>query len=786
MIDKIQRRFEQRIVAYAQWVVRWRWLVLITMLTGAVVLASGARFLAFSTDYRVYFGKDNPQLAAFDAVEKIYSKNDNILFSVTPEDGDVFTAETLTAVQELTEAGWQLPFATRVDSITNFQHTEADEDDLIVGDLIEDPGAMSQAQLDRAKRIALSEPLLRNRLISPDADVTGVNVTFNLPGESREETPRTAEAARALVERMEEAYPDLAFHITGAIMLNNAFSEAAILDLKTLIPAMYAMIILVMWLMLRSVAGTLSTLVVIGISAASAMGLAGTLGFSLTPPSAQAPTIIMTLAVADSIHILSTMFALMREGKAKVDALVDALRINFMPVFLTSLTTAIGFLSINFSDSPPLRELGNISAVGVIFAFLYSVTVLPALVAILPMRTPKAAFNLDRSMKAFGEFLVAKRGPILWGSLAVSAAVIALIPRNEFNDQFHAYFDESVEFRTDTDYVIDNLTGFYNIYFDLDTGESQGVSDPEYLRKLERFEEFWKQQPHTLHVLHLGQIMERLNKNMHGDDPDYYRLPDNRELAAQYLLLYELSLPYGLDLTNQVNIDKSGSRFIATFDTISSKETRAYAQAGENWLRENAPNLFTHATSPPVMFSYIAERNMQSMIVGVTLALIGISMLLIFALRSVKMGLISLVPNLVPLGLAFGIWGVYSGQINFTMSFVMGMVLGVIVDNTIHFLSKYLRSRRDQHGTAEDAVRYAMSTVGIAILATNVILISGFLILGQSAFLPNATMSQMTAIAIACALIADFLLLPALLLWLDRDRVNERLEGEDYAAVPVD
>jgi hypothetical protein len=675
----------------------------------------------------------------------------------------------------------------RVDSITNFQHTEAEGDDLLVGDLIEDPGALSREDLERARRIALDEPLLLQRLIAADSEVTGVNVTFQLPGASREETPRAAEAARELAQRVQAAHPDVELHVTGAMMLNNAFSEAAIADLKTLIPAMYAMIFLVMWLMLRSVGGTLSTLVIIGVSAASAMGLAGTLGFSLTPPTAQAPTIIMTLAVADSIHLLATMFAQMRAGQSKIDALVESLRINFMPIFLTTATTAIGFLSINFSDSPPLRELGNISAIGVLFAFVYSVTLLPALIALLPMRTPKAPFSLDRAMIGFGNFLVKRRNPVLWGSLAACVAVIALIPLNEFNDQFHAYFDESIEFRTDTDYVIDELTGFYTIYFNLDTGESQGVSDPGYLRKLQAFEDFWEDQPHTMHVQHLGQIMKRLNKNMHGDDPEYYRLPDSRELAAQYLLLYELSLPYGLDLTNQVNIDKSGSRFRVAFDTISSKETRAYAQAGERWLRENTPEIYNYATSPPVMFSYIAERNIRSMISGVTLALIGISMLLILALRSVKIGLISLVPNLVPLGLAFGIWGVYSGQINFTMAFVMGMALGVIVDNTIHFLAKYLRSRRDQGGSAEEAVRYAMNTVGIAILANNLILVSGFLILGQSAFLPNASMSQMTAIAIGSALVADFLLLPALLLWLDRGPAKQACKKEDgYEPAYVD
>ncbi|MEN8721105.1 MAG: MMPL family transporter [Oceanococcaceae bacterium] len=754
--------------AYAQWVLRFRWLVLLLSLLAVAAMGYGAKFLSFSTDYRVFFGADNPQLLAFDRVQNIYNKNDSVLFVIAPEGDNAFNAETLALVEAMTDKAWTLPYTRRVDSITNYQHTEAEGDDLKVGDLVVGAADMDAATLERIREIAVNEPLLLNRLTSPSGHVVALNVTSEFPEKNLNELPETVTAARALRDEMLAAYPGHRIYMTGSNMMSNAFTEASQADIVTLYPLMYLTLIVIMWLLLRSVAGVAASVVVIILSAAGAMGLAGWLGIGLTSPSVAAPVIITTLAIADSVHVLITYFAERRQGTAKEPAMVEALRINFMPVLMTSVTTALGFLTINFTDSPPLSDLGNITAMGVVLAWLVSVSTLPALMMVLPHSTPKAGKDrIAGSLERFGHFSIRQRKPLLIIGSVVSLGTLALLPLNETNDLFAHYFDPRIEFRTDTDYAVDNISGLYTFEFDL--AAPDGVADPDYLAKLDAFKQWWMANPKTMHVASISDIFKRLNLNMHGDDPAWYRLPDNRELAAQYLLLYEFSLPFGLDLANTINIDKSASRFFVVTEHLTSKETRALSVEASRWLEQNAPEMATLGVSPAVMFAYIAERNIIAMMWSIPIALAVISLLLIFALRSLKFGLLSLIPNLLPLGMAFGIWGLYSGTINFTMSICLGMVMGIIVDDTIHFFAKYLRARRELGMTPEQSIPFAFRTVGTALLVTSIILVCGFLILATSAFTPNEGMAQLTAIAIATALIADFVLLPPLILLVDRD-----------------
>ena len=759
------------IVAYGRWVVRHPWLTLLGALIATVLITAGARHLGFSTDYRVYFGPGNPQLVAFEEVQDVYTKNDNSLIILAPKNtDDAFNPQTLAAAAEITEQAWTLPFSLRVDSITNYQHTEAEADDLKVADLVQNPESLTGEALTRIREIAINEPLLVGRLVSQSGHAVAVNVVHQLPMQDITETPEVVAAVRELRDQILAKYPDQEIYLTGSNFMNVSFSEASQKDIITLIPAMYLVIIVITWLLLRSISGTVTTVAVILASMATAMGLAGYAGILLSPPSVSAPIIVTTLAVADSIHVLVSLFANMRQGMSKHDALVDSLRLNFMPIFLTSATTALGFLSINFADSPPLRDLGNITAMGVMMAWLLSITLLPALMSILPATPPKATNLLEGLMSRIAELVVHRRKPVLWGSIAVAVVLCSLAPLNQANETFVHYFDKSIKFRNDTDWAAKNITGLYTMEFNLVSGESGGVADPAYLQKLDEFKQWWLSDPRVKHVASVADIFKRLNKNMHGDDPAYYRIPDDKELAAQYLLLYEFSLPFGLDLGNQINIDKSATRFFVAFEHLEAGETRALVEDARQWLAENAPEMETLGVSPAVMFAYIAQRNISSMFVGMPVALIGISLLLILALRNLKMGMLSLVPNLVPLGLAFGIWGVVDGKINFTMAIVLGMTIGIVVDDTIHFLSKYLRARNELGKSPEDAIRYTFRTVGTALTVTSLILVAGFLVLAQSSFLPNAGMAQLTLISIICALIADFFLLPALLLVVDRDR----------------
>ena len=768
---RTKSNIDRKTESYTRWVIRWRWAIIVFSVAVMLIFAYGGSRLTFSTDYRIFFSENNPQLISFEALQNIYTKNNNILFVIEPESGNVFEPETLDAIEKLTAEAWKVPYSIRVDGITNFQHTRAFEDDLIVKDLVIDALSKSAKEIQEIKEISLSEPLLVNTLVSPSGHVAGVNVTLQLPGKSMMEVPEAVQFSRNLADEIRIAYPGVNIYLTGTAMMNNAFSESVENDLMFLTPVMFGVIFILMFILLRSAAGTFASLLVILFSTASAMGIAGWLGFELTAPTASAPTIIMTIAIADSIHILVSFIKEMKNGLPKIDAIVETMRINMQPVFLTSLTTAIGFLSMNFSDSPPFQDLGNITAFGVTFAFLFSVIFLPAFLSIVPIRISVSKTNRSVLIDRFADWIISNKKVIFYTSTAVVLFLGAFIPSNELNDQFVEYFDESVKFRTDTDFAAENLSGINTLEFSLKSGESGGISNPEYLSKLEDFRNWFKTDDRVMQVTTFSTVMKKLNKNMHGDDPDYYRIPESRDLAAQYLLLYEMSLPYGLDLNNQINVDKSSTRFRVNLVNVTTNEIKEIADKAEYWLRENAPEpMFTTAASIAIMFAHISERNVKSMLVGTTIALVIISIMMIAALRSWKYGLISLVPNFVPAVLAFGLWGLLIGEIGLALSAVTGMTLGIVVDDTVHFMTKYVRARREKNLDSSEAVKYAFSTVGIAMAVTSVILIAGFLVLTQSSFKLNSGMGLLTSITIAFALLADFLMLPSLLLIIERKK----------------
>ena len=757
---------------YTRWVIRNRWWVVLSALLLTMALGTGMSKLGLANDYRVFFSEDNPDLNAFEAVENIYTKNDNVLFIVKPREGEVFTAANLKVIRSLTEDAWQIPFSTRVDAITNFQHTWADGDELIVEDLV-GRGEITPEVVARARRVSLAEPLLTGRLIAPDARTTGVNVRISLQGEAVDELAQTVAYARGLVAEYSEAHPELEIQVGGLSMLNWAFAEAPMRDLPVVMPLMFLMFMITMGLFLRSVTGLVATLGVIGFSTAAALGIAGHMGVFLDPTSASAPTIILTLAVADSVHVLVSLLQSMRAGNPKLDALVEAIRVNAKPVFLTSLTTVVGFLTLNFSDSPPFRLLGNLTAVGVIFAWIFSMTLLPALVAILPVKQPReSGSRLNAWLDRLSEMMVVRHRTVLAGMAVATVGLSFAVTTLEVNDHFIEYFSPKLEIRRASDFGIENLTGFYSATFSLEAGGSQEVSDPEYLATVDEFADWLDARPNVVHVNSFTRTMKRLNMNMHADDPAEYGLPTDQELGAQYLLLYELSLPYGLDVNDQIDLDKSSLRVDVTYGDVDVKIVEHEVALAEAWLARNgtASMRSARATGTPLMFAKITRRNIASMLLGTGLGFALIAVILMIALKSVRLGVISLVPNVLPAAMAFGVWAMLVGQVGFAVSIVSGLSIGIVVDDTVHFLSKYQYARHTMD--AANAVRYAFRMVGPAILGTTLIVAVGFAMLGLSTFRVTSYMGLLTSLTVVCALVVDFLLLPAILLTFDRRAVK--------------
>ena len=748
------------------------WLVLLISILLVLSTAYGTKNLIFKGDYKVFFSEENPQLTAFESVQEIYSKSDNVAFILEPTNGDIFTKENLAAVYWLTTESWQVPYSTRVDSISNFQYTVAEEDDLIVEDLVLDPDTLTAADMPKLKEIATNDPLLLNKIVSKSGHVTIVNVTNQLPGvDPITEVPEVAGKIREIKAQFEEKFPNINVQLSGMVMMNNTFTETSMSDSSTLVPAMFGVVLLIMVLLLRSFSGTFATLVVIMFSIAGTMGAVGWFGFYLTGPSVSAPTMIMTLAVADCIHILTSYYYEMRQGTAKKEALQESLRVNFKPILLTSITTAIGFMSMNFSDSPPFRDLGNMVAIGVMLAFVFSITVFPALLMLLPVKASKISPERNYGiMEKFAEFVVEKRKVLLPTTAVIIVALASFLPQNKLDDNFVEYFDTTVPFRIATDFMEENLSGFSSIEISIDSRVSGGINDPKFLNTVSDFSEWLRAKEVTDHVSTLSDVLKRLNKNMHADDQAFYKLPEDRELSAQYLLLYEMSLPYGLDLNNQLNVDKSSTRVIGTFKNLTSVEQIDLEENMYQWFAKNAPDYQVSISSPTLMFAHIGQRNITSMLFGTTVALILISLLLGLALGSVRYGVISLLPNLIPASVGFGLWYFMDGQIGLALSVVAGMTLGIVVDDTVHFLTKYKHARDKYSKSSEEAVKYAFSSVGRALWITTLVLVAGFMVLAQSTFSLNADMGLLTAVTIAVALIVDFLFLPPLLMLLDGNK----------------
>jgi predicted RND superfamily exporter protein len=753
-----------------EFIVNHPWRVLLITLVLVAGSASGLKNVEFNNNYRVYFSEDNPQLLAFDTLQKTYSKSDNVMIAIEPENGDIFTPENLQIIVELTKLAWQLPYSSRVDSITNFQHTIAVEDDLNVADLVRHPLKMSVEEIQQIKKVALNEPLLKNRLISVTGHVAAVNVTMQLPGTNPMEAMEIAEEVRQMAKDFTLKYPKVKLHLSGVVMMNNAFGEAALQDNSSLLPIMYGIVVLILILCFRSFTATIAVVITIIFSIVAALGVAIYFGVKLTPTSVGVPTIILTMAVADCVHLLITFLHNLRLGQEKKQAMQESLRINFQPILLTSATTEIGFMSLNFSDAPPFRDLGNIVALGVLFAFILSVTLLPALMMILPVKTKIKANIKGKQMQWLANFVINNRKSLLVANGILALVLMSFIPKNEINDEFVKYFDETIEFRRASDFLNENLGGIYNIEFSIDTQEVGGISEPIFLQKMDSFKQWLESLPEVVHVNSISDTFKRLNMNMHGDQTEWYKLPEERDLAAQYLLLYEMSLPYGLDLNDQINIDKSGIRIILSLRNLSTNEMLDVEERILDWIAINLAMYKVNAASPVLMFSHIGQRNIVRMLVGSLAALVLISFILIAAFRSWKLGLISLIPNLIPAGVAFGIWGLVDGRVGLGLSVVTGMTLGIVVDDTVHFISKYRRARIEQGLSSEEAIRYAFSTVGVALWVTSLVLVCGFIVLAQSNFQMNSGMGLMTSITIAVALWMDFLFLPPILMALDKDK----------------
>ena len=764
-------------------IVAHRWLTILLSLLVMMVLAAGAtRLTVVDVDVRNHFGKSDPHIVALEQLEDTYALSDVALVAVAPHNGTIFTQETLVAIEKLTEQLWRTPYATRVDSISNYTHTEGFEDELVVEPLIDEASSLSDTDIERIMDIALGTQEIAGRLISHNGRVAGLVVSVALPDNNREAGKQeVTDYLYEIVVDAREKHTSIDYHLTGEIILNRAMSDAINDEMAILGPIALGTMLLVALVLIRSIWGTLAIVLMLVAVIPSALGFAGWAGLRLFGESGAALFVLMAVTVAHSVHIIEGMAGGLRQGMARTEAAIHTVRVNVWPVFLTSLTTAIGFLSLNFADMPPFRVMGNIVAFGSMCAFAFSVTLLPAFLSILPIRARKMRENKQDFFDRLSRFVISYRMILLYSFGVLTILLIAGISRIELRENWLELLDESYEFRQSTDFLSENFSGVETYEYSLDSGREGGITDVEYLKQVDAFAEWYRAQPEFAHVFSIADIMKRLNKSLHGDDPDYYALPNDPELAAQYLLLYEFSLPVGRDLNNLIDYDRKATRVTVSLKSMSSLEKINLDNRARAWLQQNAPSLETTATGVSVVGAHSIQRNIEGMLLGTFLAMAIVSLLLFAVFRSIRLGLVSLIPNFIPAAMAIGLWGYLVGEVGVAASVVTAIAFGIIVDDTIHFMTKYTENRKAGKLPSE-SVQMAFRSVGRALFITTIVFGLGFMVFGASGMSTNQALGLLVGITVIIALLADFLFLPPLLMLLDEtketsEEIRERLRG---------
>ena len=753
----------------AETIIRYRPLCIIISILILAGLAQGLSKINFNPDINAFFPENDTLTTSHLSIEDTYSSMDNAVIGIGVKEGTVFTNEVLSLIEDLTERAWKTPHSLRVDSLSNYSYVSADGDDLYIEPFLEGSSTYDLKTLKEKELIIEEEELAYGAIISKDKKTSLINIVFDPPRKDIEaEYQESLNYVLGFLEEARKNHPEVDLIISGIVYMEYQSPMLLKAQMPKLMPTAILVILLTLFLLLRSLVAVAGSFLVILMSVVSAMGSIGFMSGDIAQPFIMVPILIATLAVADCVHLFTLYFQNLDSSRKSKEAMLESLKLNLQPLFLTSLTTAIGFLSLNLAPVEPLRGIGNGVAVGVFLAFIFTVLLLAPIVSYFNVKQSKNINFQKNIARKLGRFSIKNYKRLLVIVPVISCFLMAFIPLNKTNDNpLEFYSERYTTSAADSKWISQRIGGTFPVSYELN---SQGiVSDPEFLREVDKFSEWLASNKEVLHVSSLSKIMKNLNKTLHGKQEEWNIIPTEPDLSAQYLFFYEMSLPYGLDLTNSISQNKESIKLVASLKELGSLEYREFAKKVENYASQNMPeDMVSIGTGTRPIFAFMSNMLITQLTYALGIGIVLITATIILFFRSLRYGMLTSVTNLLPIGVAFGIWAIVSGEISMLVGIGMGTTLGIIVDFTVHFLSKYLHARRQKNLSAEEAVEYAFETVGFALIITSFSLILGFLVLLQAFFIPIHGFVLFSSIAFLSALIIDLLLFPALLITWDK------------------
>ena len=753
---------ENLVDRYCRLIISHKIKTLVITLILILLISSGTRFLETPSGYRGFVENDFPEYQKILNLEEKYGMIDTLSFLIKPKNGTVFQKDVLQLIHELTEISWKTPYSTRVSSLTNYQFTTVEGDDLDISDFVKDVSLLTDSDLQELQTIALQEKSIVNFILSENSKVTFVNINLDIPiGTGFDDPIKFADDQKKIFF---EKYPDILVLVAGSAQFSHNFQTTAQSDAQTMYPGFLFLIIILAYILLRSAIASLLSLIIIFLSILPSLGTVGWMGYEAQPPLIIAPIIILTIALAHSIHILSIALTNISEGMSKEKSIISSIKINFVPVFLTSFTTAIGMAGINFGKIPAISDMANTVVIGAAFSFLTSIILLPVLFMLLPIKPHGKATLVFGFLEKLSKLLINYKYYIIVFIGLITIYLSTLLPNLYFDDEFDSYFDRVEEWKEVKDIVNKEFGSSFFIFSDLPSQKTDGITSPEYLNDLQKFASWLDSLEEVAVTTTVVDVIKTLNQNMNGGSKEYYTIPDNKALNAQYFLLYEFSVPYGMDLKNQITANKSDSRVLIRMNMFTSREGIELKEKVDKWLTDNMPYYNSPGVAGiPIMMPYVYQENTKGLMRGLAFSFTFIILVIGLSLKSLRFGLISIVPNIIPFVLAYGILALFTNILTFSHTVAVIISLGLVVDATIHFMTKF-KSATSQNLSVNDAIKYCFKYVGYPIIVASLCLFSGFLFLLQSDFMTNFILGGMCSLIILIALIIDLLVLPALIL----------------------
>ena len=682
---------------FAKLLIKYRYLSIGLVLIAVCLLATGLTKLTFNPDLETYFPEGHPAVIRYNEIDDMFIPTDNLIIAVHSNEGTLFNGDSLKVIEELTKKSWTIPYSVRVDSLTNYSYVKSVNDDLIVEPFIEEAEKKSIEFFEKRENLVAGEDIIYKSLISEDKKTSVVSIIVDPPGPNKEDqNTELINYILAFIEPIKESNENLDIRLLGNPYLDYISPRIVKAEMPVVMPLMLLLIFFIVFLMIRSYVAVFATFVVILMSLIATFGSIGILGSPLNQMVTTIPILIITLALADCIHLFSIYFQNRVKGISSKESMEKSLEMNIQPLFLTTISTCIGFLCLNFIEVAPLRDFGNAVAVGIGFAFIFTIFFIAPIVSFFEVKTASKVTKQTRFSTSVGSFILKNGNKLIFSITSISFLILLCIPMNELDENpTQMYAEGFTSFSSDTLWLDEKLSVTFPVNF-LATNEEGQVSDPDFLKILDKFSVWLEEREQVNHVTSLANNMKNLNKSMHGDDPEWKKIPENADLSAQYLFFYEMSLPMGLDLNSSISQDRKSTKISATLKDMSANEFKEFNNEVLGYLQQNnLENMISEPSSFRVIFTYMVEAIVNSLLYGLFIGILLITLIIGLFFRSYLLPTLSIFPNILPIGMGFGLWGLFVGDVGFMVAVGMGSTLGVIVDFTVHFLSKYELARKE-------------------------------------------------------------------------------------------